>query len=105
MEKCLWVYTTHANEQAALEICEKLLAEKLIACGNLIPSATSLYWWEGEMKKDQEAVLILKTSANKYSQLENRIRELHSYDCPCIVALDINQGNPAFLRWITNQSE
>ena len=63
----------------------------------------SFYWWEGQLQDDQEAVLIAKTTAERVTQLIETVKSLHSYDCPCVVSLPIDNGNPAFMQWISDQ--
>jgi periplasmic divalent cation tolerance protein len=61
---------------------------------------TSLYRWEGEIRRDSETVLILKTREELLDDLIDAVRELHAYHCPCVAAWPITAGNPDFLRWI-----
>ena len=61
----------------------------------------SMYWWDGAVREGRETVLIAKTVAAKVEALTEKVRTLHSYDCPCIVAISIEDGNPAFLQWIS----
>jgi periplasmic divalent cation tolerance protein len=60
----------------------------------------ALYWWDGKIQDDQEAVLIAKTTPDRERQLVETARSLHSYECPCIVSLPVVSGNPAFLKWV-----
>ena len=60
----------------------------------------SMYWWDGAVHQSGETILIAKTRTSLVDQLIDRVRELHTYDCPCIVSLSIDGGNPAFLNWI-----
>lgn len=96
----LWVYMTFGKLEEAEEIAKVLVAEKLAACANIFPKVRSLYWWEGKVHDDPEVVVVAKTTRNNYPFLEERVRGLHSYECPCIVALPIEAGNPPFLKWI-----
>lgn len=99
------VYITAANREEALSISRALLAEKLIACANVYDNVTSLYWWQGEIEHNPEAVIIAKTRVLLTAQLTERVKALHSYDTPCIVTVPISGGNPDFLRWIGHQTE
>jgi periplasmic divalent cation tolerance protein len=65
---------------------------------------SSIYWWQGALQQASETVLILKTRAELVERLTARIRELHSYDCPCVVALPIDGGNSAYLDWIAGET-
>lgn len=86
-------------EEAKL-ISITLVKEKLAACANILPGMTSVFWWEGEVQEGNEVVIIAKTTAALFSELEQRVKELHSYDCPCIVSLAVEGGSQEFLDWI-----
>lgn len=94
------LYVTTANANEAKLIARTLLNERLVACANIDSSITSLYRWKGDVQEDSEARLILKTRQPLTNRTVARIKELHSYDCPCILALPIEGGNEAFMRWI-----
>ena len=66
---------------------------------------TSVYRWEGAVQEDQETAIILKTRAEKIDALSARVKEIHSYDCPCVVALPVDGGNQEFLSWILRETE
>jgi len=95
-----FVYITAADRNEALSIGRALVAERLAACVNILDGMTSLYWWNDKMEQGQEAVLIAKTNDELVGRLTQRVRELHSYDCPCVVSWPIAQGNADYLRWI-----
>ncbi len=99
------IYITCENETQAREIGRTLVAERLAACVNILPGMTSLYWWEGEVREANEAVLLAKTRMTMADALTDRVRELHSYDVPCVVVLPILRGNPDFIRWIEEQTQ
>jgi periplasmic divalent cation tolerance protein len=94
------VYVTAATAAEAERIADAVVGERLAACANLIPGMRSLYWWQGKLDRAEETVLILKTRAGLVAKLTERVKALHSYTCPCVVALPIKAGNPAFLAWI-----
>jgi periplasmic divalent cation tolerance protein len=94
------IYVTAPNRDAAMSLARALVGERLAACANVLDGATSVYWWEGRLCEDAETVLILKTRAELVDALIARTRELHPYDCPCVVALPIEAGNPAYLEWV-----
>ena len=95
------LYVTAGTKDEALTIADALIEEHLVACANIIDGVMSVYRWEGKVQHDQEAVLIAKTAMSRLDAAIRRVRELHSYDCPCIVAIPIEDGNPAFLEWIS----
>jgi periplasmic divalent cation tolerance protein len=94
------VYMTAGSLDEAQRIGQALVQEKLAACVNILEAMQSLYIWEGALQQDREVVMIAKTAAARVPELVDRVKALHSYDCPCIVSLTINGGNPDFLRWI-----
>jgi len=97
------IYVTAPSREAAEKIAEAVVTERLAACANILDGVTSIFHWEGNLCLENEAVLILKTTEEKTATLTARIKELHSYDCPCIVVLPIENGNPAFLEWIARE--
>lgn len=104
MDYCL-IYITCKDEEEANLIASDLIESHFAACANIIPKITSIYKWEGKVCKDSEAILILKTHRDKFSLIENRVKELHSYDCPCIVSWDIDQASWEFLDFIDGHYE
>ena len=103
MSAC-FAYVTCGDLDEAQAIAAKIVEERLAACANLIPGMTSVYRWEGKIEQAGETVLILKTQASLVDKLTERVRALHSYDCPCVVALPVAGGNPAFLDWIAEET-
>jgi periplasmic divalent cation tolerance protein len=97
------VYMTAGSMNEARAIGNKLVASKLAACVNIIEGMRSIYRWEGKLQEDREVVLIAKTSAERLAELTEMVKRLHSYDCPCIVSLPADGGNPAFLDWIKSE--
>ena len=100
-----FVYITASDTSEATRIGRALVEDRLAACANVINGMTSIYRWQDEICEDAEAVLIAKTSGDKITALTERVKALHSYDCPCIAALPITDGNPAFLNWIEEQTQ
>ncbi len=90
-------------EDAAETLARRLVEDRLAACVNVIRGLTSLYWWEGKIQRDRESLLILKTTEEAYPLLERRIRELHPYTVPEIVALPVVMGNEDYLRWVREE--
>lgn len=97
------IYVTATGADEARRIAETVVTERLAACANILGGVTSIFHWEGQLCRENEAVLILKTTEEKTAALTARIKELHSYDCPCIVVLPIERGNSAFLEWIARE--
>lgn len=95
-----FVYVTAPSRGEAQALGRQLVESRLAACANVIGGVFSTYWWEGRLEEAEEAVLILKTRVDRVESLVTRIRETHSYQCPCVVTLPIEEGNPAYLSWI-----
>ena len=99
------IYVTCENRSDALKIAKSVVSDRLAACANILGDITSVYWWNGEIQEGHEVVLILKTHADLVDKLTAAIKELHSYDCPCVVAMPIDGGNNAFLDWIADETQ
>ena len=102
MTQCL-VYMTASSAEEAARIGSTLGEERLAACVNVIEPMIAIYRWQGELHRDTEAVFIAKTRDELVGKLTERVKELHSYECPCVVALPITGGNPDFVNWIDDQ--
>ena len=87
-----------------MAIGRDVVEARLAACANILPGMTSLYWWGGEVQKGAETVLILKTVSTLVESLIERVRQLHTYECPCVVALPIASGAAEYLRWIETET-
>jgi len=99
------VYVTTPDETEAARIGRAVVERRLAACANIIPLIRSVYRWEGKMVEDGEALLLLKTRAAVLEQLMAAVRELHSYSVPCITAVPLAGGNPAYLDWVAAETE
>jgi periplasmic divalent cation tolerance protein len=98
-------YITAGSRDEALRIGRALVEERLAACANVLDGMTSVYWWQGALEQADEAVLIVKTRGELVDRLTARVRELHGYDCPCVVSLPIAGGNPDYLAWIAAETQ
>jgi periplasmic divalent cation tolerance protein len=94
------VFSTLPDAETARKVGRSLVEEKLAACVNIIPQIESIYRWKGAIESANETLAVIKTTAEKYSLLEARIRELHSYETPEIISLQIGGGLPDYLNWI-----
>ncbi|AAC07082.1 divalent-cation tolerance protein CutA [Aquifex aeolicus] len=82
------------------ELSNFIVENKLGACVNVVPEVNSVYWWKGNIEKDKEALLVVKTSAQKFKELLEKVKSVHPYTVPEIIALPILAGNPDYLNWI-----
>ena len=103
MSDYILVYVIFENKQQAELIGVNLVESGLIACINILPPITSIYRWDNKVQKSSETAAFLKTTKEKYPQVENKIMSLHSYNKPCIVAMELVLGNSSFLDWIKEQ--
>ena len=94
------VLCTVPDRDIAEHIAEVLVAEQLAACVNIIPAIVSVYRWKGAIEKDEELLLFIKTSQGSYQSLEQRIRTLHPYELPEIIAVPIQTGQIDYIQWI-----
>ena len=99
-KKSIIVYCTVPSPELAEQIAVKLIQHKIAACCNIIPGLTSIYSWEGKIEKDSELLLMIKSTEENYKKIENEIINLHSYEVPEIISLEINEGSREYLNWI-----
>ena len=104
LEKLCWVYMTAGSIDEAKNIGRELIKQNLAACVNLLENMTSIYKWENKLEEGQEVVMIAKTRKTLMPKLIETVNSLHSYDCPCILELPIQGGNPEFLSWIKTET-
>jgi periplasmic divalent cation tolerance protein len=103
MSEPLVVLMTAGSREEADEIANALVAEMLAACVNVLPGVTSVYRWEREVQRDQEWLLVAKSTREVLDDLVRRVQALHSYDLPEVIALPVVGGSEAYLRWIDGE--
>jgi periplasmic divalent cation tolerance protein len=101
----LVVITNLPDMKSAHVISRELIARQLAACVNILPAVHSIYRWQGKIEEAAEVTLVIKTTAARYDALEQAIVELHPYDIPEVIALPIARGLPAYLDWVSHESE
>jgi len=94
------VYITAGSEEEARRIARGLVERRLAACANVIPRVRSFYWWEGKLCEEDEAVIVAKTTGALAERLVAAAKELHSYEVPAVLVLDVEHGYPPFLEWL-----
>ncbi len=102
--RMILVLTTFPDRERAREAAGLLLDERLAACVSVLPPVESHYVWEGERRCEEEVAVLIKTVAERYPRLEERLRERHPYAVPEIVAVPVARGLPAYLEWVAQQS-
>ena len=98
------IYITTSTLDEARAIGKELVSSRLAACANIIADINSIYWWDGKIQDDREVLLIAKTKESLVRELIEKVRSMHSYECPCIVSLPILDGNKPFLDWIVEET-
>jgi len=93
--------TAGGSEEANL-IAQMLVGDKLAACVQLLPEMKSIYMWRGEVQNDSEILILAKTTREKFVDLEQKVRAIHSYETPEIIALGIEAASEPYLKWLTN---
>ncbi|WP_068809592.1 divalent-cation tolerance protein CutA [Thauera phenolivorans] len=101
----LLVLTNLPDAEAAAKLAARLVAQRLVACANVLPGCTSVYRWQGALETTSEVPLLLKTSAARYPALEAAILAAHPYELPEIVAVPVERGLPAYLAWVASETE
>ncbi len=94
------VFVTTTNKAEAERIAQTLLEEKLIACANIVSPVTSLFHWQGKIDKAEECLVIMKSRRDLFAPLALRLKGLHSYEVPEILAVPIVEGSEAYLSWM-----
>jgi periplasmic divalent cation tolerance protein len=100
----LIVFVTTSDSDEAARIAEVLVSESLAACVNVVPTIESIYRWEGKVTRDREALMIIKTTGERYPEVERRVKELHSYSTPEVVAIAIERGSLQYLEWLRDST-
>ena len=100
MERALLVYTTFPDAGTALDVGEELVRLRLAACVNVVPGLASFYRWKGQVEKDAEMLLVIKTRRDRVDALKAALVALHPYDVPELVVLSIESGHAPYLSWL-----
>ncbi|HZM35616.1 MAG TPA: divalent-cation tolerance protein CutA [Burkholderiales bacterium] len=99
MQKLL-VLTNLPDRAAAERLADTLVGQRLAACVNILAPCRSVYRWKGEVQREEEHPMLIKTTADRYPALESALRSGHPYELPEIIAVPIEQGLPAYLDWV-----
>lgn len=100
----LIVFVTAANLEEAAKISESAVKSRQAACATTFPVVHSVYWWKEKVVNDQESVVMLKTTTEKFEGLQEMIKSLHSYTTPEIVAVPVTHGLPQYLEWVVHET-
>ncbi len=98
------VFITAPNGEEASLIAKALVESKLAACVNIVPAIRSIYLWKGKIEDDTEVLMIVKTREELFESLSSRVKELHSYDVPEVIAIPISKGSEDYLAWLRDST-
>jgi len=98
----LVVFCTFPDMETAGKAVRELVEQRLAACGNILKEVHSVYRWRGEVESSEEVLAILKLDSTRYGELETKLRSLHPYEVPEIIAFPISKGLPEYLRWVAD---
>ena len=93
-------FTTVSSSDDARKLVTALVEENLVACGNIVGPVTSVYRWKGQLCNDPEFLIVMKTHRERLAQLADRLKSLHGYECPELVALPVEAGYTGYLEWL-----
>jgi periplasmic divalent cation tolerance protein len=99
----LLILTTLGSVDEARNFVTGLVADRLVACGTLLPKAASIYRWEGAITEEEECVVLLKTDASKWDELSAAVQERHPYEVPELLAVPVERGMDLYLSWLTSE--
>lgn len=99
------VLVTASTADEAGRIARALVEERLAACANIVPQIRSLFHWEGQLCDEAESLIVLKARAADAEAIVSRVRALHSYTVPEVIALPILEGSPAYLAWLEESTK
>lgn len=98
------VIMTAASRDEASRIAETLISARLAACVQILPEIESVYRWQGEVKREQEILILAKTVSSRFAELETAVRAMHSYETPEIMALPVTAASEPYLKWLIEES-
>ena len=103
-EEILLAFSTFPDVETARRIARQLVTENFAACANIIPAIESIYRWQGKIEQGNETLVLFKTTAARYPAFQEKLKSLHPYDVPEIIACPIDQALPEYLRWVIDSS-
>jgi periplasmic divalent cation tolerance protein len=101
-DQILLVLSTFPDRGKAQRIAEELVVGRYAACANVASAVDSFYWWKGEVETANEVLVYFKTTVERFDAFEQKLRELHPYDVPEIIAIRVDAGSSGYLKWVTD---
>ncbi len=105
MERAVFVYTTYPSIVEAEQAGRALVERRLCACVNILPGMVSYYWWQGAIKRGDEAVMIIKTRTSLAEAVRVAVKEMHSYTMPAVLVIPIESVDPDYHAWIIAETK
>ncbi len=99
------VLVTSGSEAEALKIARALVEAHLVACANIVPKIQSVFKWEGRLQEEAESLIIMKSQESRMEEIFSKVKELHSYDVPEVIAMPIISGLPDYLGWVSAMTQ
>jgi len=104
MERAVFVYTTYSSLVEAERAGRSLVERRLCACVNILPAMVSYYWWQGEVERGDEVVIIIKTRATLAEPVRLAVKEMHSYTTPAVLVIPVESVDPDYQAWIMRET-
>lgn len=101
VDEILLAYSTFPDAETARQVAEQIVAEHLAACANILPNVHSIYHWQGKLETSAETMALFKTTKDRFAEFQARLKTLHPYKVPEIVATPLADGLPEYLRWVS----
>jgi periplasmic divalent cation tolerance protein len=102
-EEYIQIFTTIENKEDAEKIAKSLIEKRLAGCIQIIGPISSIYWWKNKIETSQEWLCIIKSKKKLYEEIEKSIKEIHPYEIPEIIAMQIISGSKDYLKWLDNE--
>ena len=104
MTEFIIVLITVSKEDEAVRIAQELVDSRLAACVNMVKGIRSIYRWKGKREDEEEVLMVVKTRQDLFDGLKKRVKELHSYSVPEIIALPVMEGSEEYLKWLSEET-
>lgn len=105
MAKAIVIFVTTSSIDEARKIGQTLVKEGHVACCNIVQAVESIFKWQGNLQIEREVLMICKTREDLFDTVEKRVKQLHSYEVPEIIAVPITQGSKSYLDWVAKETE
>lgn len=103
--KVVVILVTAPDGEVAGRVARALVGERLVACVNIVPGLRSHYWWEGEVQSSDEVLMLMKARATDVASIAARVKELHPYELPEVIATEVVGGLEGYLDWVVAETE